>query len=320
MEKLQSLDALFSDKKIRTLGIAGHVRPDGDCFGSTTAVYQYVKRYYPKIRTDLYLESASPVFSYISVLEEAKTLDDGRDYDLFLTCDVSTQDRIGVAQESFARAAKTVCIDHHISNTGFADINHIRGNIGSCCEVLYSLMDPEKIDRDIAVSLFTGMVHDTGVFQYTNTTPGTLRIAAALMEKDFDFTRIIEESFYQKTWIQNKVLGRVLQDSEMHCDNKVISGYVDLKMMEQYGIGPADFDGFVQQLRLTKGVEAAIFAYELSAGTFKVSLRSNGAVDVNRTALAFGGGGHEKAAGCMISGTPGEVTRLLTEELKKQLS
>lgn len=319
MEKLQSLDKLLSDGRIRTMGIAGHVRPDGDCIGSSTAVYQYVKKYFPQIRADLYLEPANPVFSYLSVLKEAKSEDPKQEYDLFLTCDVSTFDRIGVAQDSFSRAAHTVCIDHHVSNPGFADLNYIRGDIGSCCEVIYPLLDPEKIDREIAISLFTGMVHDTGVFQYRNTTPETLRIAAALMEHDFDFSRIIEESFYQKTWIQNRVLGIVLQNSKMHCEERVISGSVDLELMKLYGIGTEDLEGFVQQLRLTKGVEAAIFAYELSRGSFKISLRSNGAVDVNRTATAFGGGGHEKAAGCILTGTAEEVIRLLTEELRKQL-
>lgn len=319
MEKLESLDRLLSDRRIKTLGIAGHVRPDGDCIGSTTAVYQYAKKYYPEIQTDLYLEPVSPVFSYIRALQEAKTQAPERTYDLFLTCDVSTRDRIGIAQDCFSRAAYTVCIDHHISNPGFAQVNHVRGEIGSCCEVLFPLMDPEKIDRDIAISLFTGMVHDTGVFQYRNTTPDTLRIAAALMEKNFDFTKLIEESFYEKTYVQNQALGRMLMESTLDSDGRIICGCVDREMMKFYGLGPADLEGFVQQLRLTKGVEAAIFLYELEEQTFKVSLRSNSLINVNTTALVFGGGGHEMAAGCIIPGSREEVFHMLTEELKKQL-
>ena len=183
MSELLNLAEFLSDPAIRTLAIAGHVRPDGDCIGSTTALYQYVKKYYPQLQTDLYLEPFSPVFSYIDCLKEAKQEPEcGKIYDLFITCDVSTKERIAVAESCFDAAKKTICIDHHISNPAFAQINHICGEIGSCCEVLYSLLEPEKIDRDIAVSLFTGMVHDTGVFQYTNTSPDTMRIAGELMK------------------------------------------------------------------------------------------------------------------------------------------
>ena len=81
---------------------------------------------------------------------------------------------------------KTACIDHHVSNNGFADVNHVRGEISSASEVLYGLLDSDKIDRSIAVPIYTGMAHDTGVFQYSSTTPETMRIAGELMKTGFD--------------------------------------------------------------------------------------------------------------------------------------
>ena len=92
----------------------------------------------------------------------------------------------------------TACIDHHVSNNGFADVNHVRGEISSASEVLYGLLDSDKIDRSIAVPIYTGMAHDTGVFQYSSTTPETMRIAGELMKTGFDFSRIIDESFTRK--------------------------------------------------------------------------------------------------------------------------
>ena len=199
---------------VKTMGIGGHVRPDGDCVGSCMALYLYIKKWYPKIHADIYLEKPKPVFGHIACMDEVKyEAGEEKEYDLFVTCDVSALDRLAVAREHFAHAKKTVCIDHHISNPGFADTNHVKGEISSASEVLYSLLDKEKIDLDIATAIYTGMIHDTGVFQYSSTSPDTMRIAGDLMAKGVDFSNIIDQSFYQKSYIQNQVMGRVLAES-----------------------------------------------------------------------------------------------------------
>lgn len=162
---------------VKTMGIGGHIRPDGDCVGSCMALYLYVKTYYPEIQADVYLDNPKPVFGHIDCMDEIKTeLDGDKEYDLFVTCDVSARDRLAIAGPYFDTAKRTACIDHHISNSGFAQVNHIRGEVSSACEVLYGLFDPEKVVRTIAVPIYTGMVHDTGVFQYSSTSPETMRI------------------------------------------------------------------------------------------------------------------------------------------------
>lgn len=113
-----------------------------------------------------------------------------------------------------------------MSNNGFADVNHVRGEISSASEVLYGLLDSDKIDRSIAVPIYAGMAHDTGVFQYSSTTPETMRIAGELMKTGFDFSRIIDESFYQKTYLQNQVMGRVLAESILLQGGKCVVGYL----------------------------------------------------------------------------------------------
>ena len=305
---------------VKTMGIGGHVRPDGDCVGSCMALYLYIKKWYPKIHADIYLEKPKPVFGHIACMDEVKyEAGEEKEYDLFVTCDVSALDRLAVAREHFAHAKKTVCIDHHISNPGFADTNHVKGEISSASEVLYSLLDKEKIDLDIATAIYTGMIHDTGVFQYSSTTPETMRIAGELMKTGFDFSRIIDESFYQKTYLQNQVMGRVLAESIMLLDGKCIVGYMKMRDMEFYGVQPADLDGIVSQLRLTKGVEVAMFIYEHASQLFKVSLRSNGKVDVSKIASYFGGGGHIRAAGCDLAGSMYDVINNISEQIEKQL-
>ena len=306
---------------ISTMGIAGHLRPDGDAVGSTMALYLYVKKYHPEIQADIYLDHPQPVFGHIPHFDEVKMQEEepSAPYDLFVTLDASSRDRLSVGAKGFETARRTICIDHHISNTGFADVNHVCGDISSCSEVLYSLIERDKIDYDIATALYTGMIHDTGVFQYGNTTPETMRIAADLMEKGVDFSRIIENSFYSKTYIQNQVMGRVLAESIMLMNNMCIVGYLRRKDMIFYGIKGQELDGIVSQLRLTEGVEAAIFLYELDFQLFKVSLRSRGRVDVSKVACYFGGGGHKAAAGCDIAGTLYDVINAVSGQIAVQL-
>ena len=142
--------------------------------------------------------------------------------------------------------------------------------------MLYGLLDPEKVILPVATAIYTGMIHDTGVFQYSSTSPETMRIAGELMKTGIPFSNIIDESFYQKTYIQNQVMGRVLAESILLQNGACIVGYLRKKDMDFYGVTGSDLDGVVSQLRLTRGVEVAIFLYETETQTFKVSLRSNG--------------------------------------------
>lgn len=307
-------------KGINTVAIAGHVRPDGDCVGSCMGLYLYLKENYPDIAADVYLEQPGAQFSFLSCFKEIKTVyETGKVYDLLITLDVSDKNRIGVAEEAYETAKKRVCIDHHISNRGLGDINEIRPDASSTCEVLYTLLEEEKVSKAVAEAIYTGMVHDTGVFQYSCTSPETMRIAAKLMEKGIPFTKIVEESFYEKTYVQNQILGRCLMESILLMDGKCVIGVVKKKMMDFYHVEPKDLDGIVQQLRIIKGVEVAIFIYEVKPQEFKVSLRSKGKVNVNEVASYFGGGGHVLAAGCTFHGSVYDVMNNLLEIIEKQL-
>lgn len=306
---------------VKTVAIAGHVNPDGDCIGSCLGLYLYLQENYPGIRADVYLEQPREVFSFLRGIDQVKCECDGSEaYDLVVLLDVSSVDRIGVAAPLLDRAVHTLCIDHHITNTGLAEENHILPDASSACEVLYGLLDADKISKECAEALYTGIVHDTGVFQYSNTSPYTMRIAAVLMEKGIAFSEIIDGSFYQKTYVQNQVMGRTLMESIMLLEGKCIVGIVRQREMEFYGIGSKDLDGIVSQLRNTQGVEVALFLYEVGQQEFKVSMRSNGTVDVSRIAAIFGGGGHVKAAGCTMQGDPFDVVNNITLYIEKELA
>lgn len=305
---------------VKRAAIAGHIRPDGDCVGSCMGLYLYLKENYPEIETHIYLESPRASFSLVKGLEEARTSCKGdEEYDVFFLVDTSTSDRIGVAQEIFRKAKRRVCIDHHVSNVGFADVNIIRPEVSSASEVVYELLDEEKISKPAAEAIYMGMVHDTGVFKFSSTTPRTMEIAGKLMGRGIDFTRIIDETFYQKSYVQNQVLGRCLMESILLLDGKCIIGMVRKRDMEFYGVEPKDMDGIVDQLRITKGVEVAVFLYEVKTQEFKVSLRSNGPVNVNDVASYFAGGGHVKAAGCTMQGSVYDVINNLMGPIERQI-
>lgn len=316
---MQKLRDLISEN-VKCVAIAGHVNPDGDCVGSCSALVQYLNKTRPEIMTDLYLEDPEACFYYLKGLENRKNeINLPLEYDLFILCDVSSQERIGVAGELYDLALHTLCIDHHISNSVKAEISIVKPDASSCCEVLMELMDEEMIDRDIAEALYTGIIHDSGVFQYSNTTPSTLRKAAVLIGKGFDFSRIIDESFNQRTFTANKITGLALEKSELFEDGKIIVSYVSMEEQERFHAERHDLGIAVSQLRLTKGVEAAVFLYELEPDYWKCSLRSNRFLNVAEIAGLFSGGGHEKAAGFSAKGKIRNIIEMTVSACSEKL-
>ena len=140
------------------------------------------------------------------------------------------------------------------------------------------------------------------------------------MKQEIPFSKIIDESFYEKTYLQLQVMGRVLAESILLQNGRCVAGYLKKREMDFYSVEGKDLEGIVSQLRLTAGVEVAIFIYEMQTQFFKVSLRSNGKVDVSKIAVFFGGGGHVRAAGCDMQGSMYDVINNLTAEIEKQLA
>ena len=315
-----SLDSYLDG--ITTVAISGHIRPDGDCVGSCLAVYNYICDNYPTIMADLYLEPIPEKFLFLKnadKIRHMKSTDGKKEYDLFIALDCGDVDRLGLSGQYFEVAKSTFCVDHHISNQSFADFNYIFPNASSTCELVYQLLDSSKITKEIAECIYLGIVHDTGVFQYSCAGPETFRVAAKLLEKGIDAPKIIEETFYAKSYAQNLVMGRALMESILFLNGTGIASFIRKDVMEFYGVGPKDLEGIVSQLRVTEGVEVAVFMYELRQNEFKVSLRSKEKVDVSRIAQYFGGGGHKKAAGFTMTGTPFDVLNNLSKQIEAQM-
>ena len=312
------LDRLL--KQASSVAIGGHIRPDGDCVGSCMGLYQYIRDNYKDIETDVYLEEIPNSYRFIKATEDIRhEIPEGKIYDLFICLDCGDAQRLGFSGELFEIAKHTLCVDHHVTNGSFAEENNVEPDASSTSELIYNLIPQEKITKEIAESLFMGIAHDTGVFQYSCTSPSTFRAAAVLQEKGIDVEKLVNKTFYEKTYHQNQVLGRALLESILFLDGKCIASAISMKDMEFYQVKPKHLDGIVSQLKMTKGVEVAIFMYELEPGVYKVSLRSVNQVDVGKVAQYFGGGGHRKAAGCTMPGTVHDVLNNLTRQLELQL-
>lgn len=303
----------------KSIAVGGHVRPDGDCVCSVMALYRYLKKELPQAEIDMYLEEPPATFHVLEGIEEIKSeFNTDKSYDVFIAVDCNDE-RLGDALPIFRRARKRINIDHHISNMGSGDINIVEPERSSTAELLYDLMEPELVDTEIAKAIYIGIAHDTGVFRYSNTSPHTLQIAAELLKFGFDFSSLIEETFFEKTYVQTQIMGRAILESVRFMDDRCIVSMVSRRMMEFYQVGPKDLDGIVNQLQGVRGVDCAIFMYETGTLEYKVSMRSNGLVDVSKVAVKFGGGGHVRAAGCTMNGTYHDNINNLSHEIAAQL-
>jgi len=313
---MRKIDDLIGDA--RRIAITGHTRPDGDCAGSCLGLRRYLMDLDDGLTVDVYLEPIPAAYDMLDGYETVRQYEEG-EYDLCFTLDVADRDRLGKNAALLDHASRLVCIDHHVTNEGFGADNFIVPESAASCELLFDMMNKEHIGLETAECLYLGIVHDTNVFKNSNTTRHTMEVAGALMAKGVDQTRIINDSFYVKTYLQQQLLGMALMKSLIFCDGRCIVSVISRKTLDFYQATHADLDGIVDQLRITKGVECAIFLTEQQFRQYKVSMRSNDSVDVSKVAVYFGGGGHIRAAGCTMEGSFYDVVNNLSEQIVKQL-
>ena len=299
--------------------ITGHTSPDGDCIGSCLGLWHYLKIHYPQVDCGVYLDDVPERFLMIAGTEQIKSVMPNESFDVLFCLDCNTGDRLGKFSGLLKLANTTVCIDHHISAGPFCDVSYIDSEASSASELVCDLLGADDLSVEAAAALYMGIAHDTGVFRYPCTCAKTMRTAGILMEKGIPFSRILEKTFYEKTDKQTRILSRTLLEARPFFGGKVLAGIVDWKDMKEFGVGKGDLDSIPPSLRDIAGVEASIFIYPASGSLYKVSLRSSETVDVNRIAAHFGGGGHIRASGCSMTGTPETILSLLLEQFALQL-
>ena len=305
-----------------SIGIAGHVRPDGDCVGSCMATYNYIINKYPDKDVHVILQTIPTTFRFLKntqVIEPEESSDTSRSFDLFIALDCAEGTRLGNTYEVFKNSKTTMVIDHHHTNGDFADYSYIIDDYSSTCELLYNQFIKDEITKEIAECLYVGIIHDTGVFQYTCCTSDTMKAAGFLMDKGIDYSAICNETYFNKSLKQLKMTAQALSGVRMFSKNRIIASVTTQKDLAKEDALPRHLEGIVQEMRATTGVEVAVYLYETAPGEYKGSTRAVSDVDLTVICGKYGGGGHKKASGFSVTtDKPWEVIDDVVIEIEKQ--
>ena len=300
-------------KKVDTVYIAAHINPDGDAVGSTFSFALAVKSLGKK--PVILLDDFDKRFN---ILKGKEFLYSGN-YDelapeLFISLDCASKERLGNAESVFDKANTTYNIDHHISNTNYAQNNIVNGGASSACEVVYEVIQSfVDIDVNIASALYTGILTDTGGFTHNSTSERTHQIAGKLVSIGVDTPFIHSRILMEHTYTQVKVFEKALKNIVI--DNGVCYTTLTLSEMAECGATTSDLDGIVSYILNINGVGVSLFATERENSLVKLSFRSR-TIDVNEVAGLYGGGGHILAAG---AGVVGKDINILVTEVVEQL-
>lgn len=237
--------------------------------------------------------------------------------ELLITFDTGALDRLGELGSLVKQAGSVVVIDHHVTNEGFGDVALIEPYVSSTAELTLEIIRRLgwPITPEIALCLLTGIVTDTGRFQYSNTGPRTLLAAAQLVaagaSPDEIGRHIYEEVPFGYLRVASSVLGRATLEAEV----SLVWSVLYPEELEEAGIGRGDVDGLIDLVRLPREADVAALMKVVDETTTKGSLRSRGRVDVGSIAADLGGGGHHNAAGFTFKGGPQEAVAAVRERL-----
>ncbi|MDR0874771.1 MAG: 30S ribosome-binding factor RbfA [Clostridiales Family XIII bacterium] len=251
--------------------------------------------------------------------------DDAEDADgdanfLGIALDYAGIDRLEGRESIFEKAAVTLCIDHHVTSKPECDFNVIEPDAAATAEMVYRLIGfaDLPLTEQIATAIYVGIVTDTGRFQYSNTTPLTMEITAALMRAGADTGKAYQE-IYQSVKAEKLLVEREMLDTmELLANGRAAIAWISSETLETFGAGDDETDGMSEKLRSIIGVEVSAFIKERPDGKIKVSMRSKETVDVAAIAAAFGGGGHVRAAGFTADGPLEDVVTALKAKLEAE--
>ena len=307
--------------------LSTHLNPDGDALGSELAIYSVLKELDKRVHIfnsdptpDNY--HFLPFRQHIKPPSEVQKVYSNFSPEVLVVLDAGSLSRIG---DKLARQLQPtefiVNIDHHQTSVPFGDINIIETQASSTSEIVYRIIQSSglEIGKERAICLYTGLMFDTGCFRYSNSTSIAHKMAADLIEEGVSVDEVYRHVYDTVPKIRLHLLGDVLQTLETSSDGKIAWLKVTQKTLRKNGCDFSQLEGFVNYIRSIDSVEVAIIAGELENGFTKFSLRSKNRVDVGRICGLYGGGGHQKAAGCLIEKPIGEALAQLTDATQLQI-
>ena len=317
-----TLDNILEEiKKADKIVILTHEMPDGDAMGSSLAMMYALKSLGKN--ADVIIPKYSTCFDFMPGISELKKETDIEKYDLAISLDCADIKILKGYERYFENAKVKIVIDHHSSNKMYGDINFVNPVAPAVCEVLVGMFDyfGIEITKEIGTCIITGIITDTGGFNY-NVTPETFDFAAMLLRKGIKLSDVYQKALKTKTKANFELTRLANERLEFLENGKVTFTYITLEDEERVNAKTGDHEGIVTNGRDIEGVEVSIFLHEAEKENergFKISLRSNEYVNVSDVCLMFGGGGHIRAAGAFSTGTPEQIKEKVVAEIRKQL-
>lgn len=293
--------------------LVNHVGPDGDTLGSTLALALALGAMGKRV-TVASADGVPHTFAFLPGADRiVSDLPPDSLFEVAVTMECSTLDRCGRFADVVLRTPLIVTIDHHDSHTPYGHLDDWDPTAAAVGEMTADLIRDlgVRLTPPIATALLTAVATDTGVFRYPTVRPGTLRLAAELIEAGGRLADIVTHIYEQRTPAANRLLGYALLRMVVTADGAVAYSTISEAVRRAAGAEPEETAGIVGALRAMQGVKVAVLFVETATG-IEVSIRSRDGVRANHIAETFGGGGHGGAAGCTLSGSMQEaVDRLL---------
>jgi phosphoesterase RecJ-like protein len=305
----------------QTFCIVGHMRPDGDCVGSQLGLTLALRAEGKKVWC-WNQDSIPQKYRFLDPDKVIQTPRSGHSFDCVIATDAASFERLGTVGEHIKNRKLFINIDHHESNTRYADINWVSAREPSTGELIYRLLKVARwpITKPIADLLFTAVSTDTGSFQYSTTRPSTFHTAAELVSRGANLAHICNEVYQSYPLSRAKLLRHVYSKFRLTHGDRI--GYFWLKKRDfsRTGADTADSEGLIDHIRAIEPVVVAVTFEELEPDVTRISLRSKtDAVNVNEIAAEFGGGGHPAAAGARIVGTPLSTQRRVIAAVRRAI-
>ena len=298
-------------KEAENAVILPHVHADGDAVATSLALGKLLEAW--DIPYTIYLEE--PVGEELAFLGGHFSFpgDECPAVHTAIAVDCGDAARLGEREKIFDRAITKLVIDHHATNGGFGDVCFVNAKAAATAEIIAELFEMAGVSvKNAATYLYAGLVTDTGGFRFSNTTPKTHRIAAALMEAGADSAEVCRAVFEENRLEKMRLEAAVMRDMTVEHDGKTVIATVSEAQLRDYGAQDEDTGHLSGVLRSIRGVEAGVLIKERQ-GEIKISMRTNRYLDAAEICKALGGGGHARAAGVSVTGTISEWKKKMTE-------
>ncbi len=299
-----------------SFAIISHISPDGDTMGSAAALLYALKKMGKKGKW--FCEGEVPQdFMKIEEIASLVCESDAESFDSVICVDISSIDRMGNCIDLFRRIPRKAQIDHHITNTMFADTNLVREHSAASFIVL-ELLDfmGVELDEHIARALFVGVSTDTGRLSHADVTADEVELTAQLYRHNIKQNELTDTLFRTTTLAKTRINGRAAQHIQTALDGRVTYSYLEYDDYAEVEAASSDSEGVIEMCRSVEGTEVAFFLRQVHNG-YKVSMRCTTDHDVAAICESFGGGGHKLAAGCTIDGTLWDVIMQLLRKIEE---